>query len=130
MGRIPRLLAAAALALSAVKGGATPIPSAPPAPEGTLAGSRIYTFFGFVKVDAVVTGGRLVNVRVREYPDHSGTSRRINEFALPYLVREAVDSQSPNIDAVSGATITSEAFAQSLYSALSKSQNGPLSSGG
>ncbi len=120
MKRIPRLLMVGALVLVASAG--TVLAAAPTVASGTLPGSRVYTFFGFVRVDAVVSNGRLTDVRVREYPDHSGTSRRINDFALPYLIRQAVGAQGANIDGVSGATITSEAFAQSLDSAMSKSQ--------
>ena len=123
MRGIQKVFAAAAVVLAASAWTPQRAIGAPAAvADGTLAGSRIYTFYGFVRVDAVVSKGALTDVKVREYPNHSGTSRRINDFALPYLIREAVSAQSAGIDAVSGATITSEAFAQSLDSALSKGQ--------
>ena len=37
---------------------------------------------------------------------------------MPYLITEAIQAQSAQVDVISGATLTSEAFAQSLQSAL------------
>ncbi|HUJ73619.1 MAG TPA: FMN-binding protein, partial [bacterium] len=78
--------------------------------DGSFTGRREYAYYGFVKVAAEVTGGRLTNVRVLEYPRDNGTSRYINGIALPYLIREAVQSQSGSVDLISGATFTSDAF--------------------
>jgi uncharacterized protein with FMN-binding domain len=69
-------------------------------------------------LNAEVTGNELKNVKVTEYPRHSGTSRRINRIAIPYLVREAINNQTSRIHLVSGATLTSRAFAMSLDSVL------------
>ena len=42
----------------------------------------------------------------------------INNRAVPILNREAVAAQSADIDMVSGATVTSRAYIQSLQSAI------------
>ena len=42
----------------------------------------------------------------------------INGYALPVLNQEVVDRQSAQIDTVSGATVTSDGYLQSLQSAL------------
>jgi uncharacterized protein with FMN-binding domain len=47
---------------------------------------------------------------------------RINEEADPQLISEAIQAQSANVDIVTGATDTSEAFIQSLTDALSQAQ--------
>jgi uncharacterized protein with FMN-binding domain len=52
------------------------------------------------------------------WPDHANRSIEINDQALPILVHEALVAQSAQIDQVSGATYTSEAFTQSLQAAL------------
>jgi uncharacterized protein with FMN-binding domain len=52
------------------------------------------------------------------YPDHSSRSLRINEQAVPILKQEALQAQSANVNAVSGATDTSYAFAESLNAAI------------
>jgi uncharacterized protein with FMN-binding domain len=55
---------------------------------------------------------------VVQYPSGNGTDQQINSYALPRLVKETLDAQSANIDMVSGATVTSEGYLQSLQSAL------------
>lgn len=47
----------------------------------------------------------------------------INNQAMPMLRSEAIQAQSANVDTVSGATMTSEAFIQSLQSALDQAAN-------
>ena len=44
----------------------------------------------------------------------------ISSYAVAILAKEAIAAQSVNLNAVSGATFTSDAFAQSLQSALQK----------
>jgi uncharacterized protein with FMN-binding domain len=88
--------------------------------DGTYEGRREYAYYGYVKVQAVVSRGRLSDVRLYEYPNDNGRSHYINSKALPYLIQEAVDAQSWKVDLISGATFTSEAFARSLQSALAR----------
>ena len=47
----------------------------------------------------------------------------INAQAMPWLTQEAIQAQNANINIISGATLTSEAFANSLQSALSSASN-------
>ena len=46
----------------------------------------------------------------------------INSYALPILVQETLDAQSADIDMVSGATVTSEGYLQSLQTALDQAE--------
>ena len=75
-------------------------------------------YFGSVQVAAVIQNGALANVQVLQYPSDQGTSKRISGTAMPKLIQEAIQTQSANIDIVSGATQTSQAFSQSLAAAL------------
>jgi len=86
--------------------------------DGKFAGRREYAYYGFVRVQALISGGRLSDVRVLEYPHDNGTSRYINGVALPYLIQEAVSAQDFKVDLISGATFTSAAFVKSLGDAL------------
>jgi uncharacterized protein with FMN-binding domain len=52
------------------------------------------------------------------YPSGNGRDREINAYALPVLRQETLAAQSATIDAVSGATVTSEGYRESLQSAL------------
>ena len=58
------------------------------------------------------------SIKVPVYPDHTGRSQFISEQALPTLVQEALQAQSTHIYVVSGATYTSDAFAESLQAAI------------
>ena len=77
-----------------------------------------------MKVQATVKDGKLTDVTILEFPNHAGRSQRISIIALPYLVQEAVSARSSRVDLVSGATLTSEAFAKSLDAALKKAGAG------
>ncbi len=88
--------------------------------DGTYAGSLADAFYGPLKVQAVITGGKLADVQFLSYPNDRGTSIEINRQAMPYLTQEAIAAQSANVDIVSGATQTSEAFRESLGSALAQ----------
>src|SRR5438445_9923332 len=61
---------------------------------------------------------KITAVSVPTYPNHTDRSVYINTNALPILKAEALRAQSANINMVSGATDSSDAFAQSLQSAI------------
>ncbi|MEY9947628.1 FMN-binding protein [Kitasatospora sp. GAS1066B] len=84
---------------------------------GRFAGSVVDTPYGPVQVQAVLSGGRLTDVTVLQQTS-GGHSSQIDSYALPQLKSEALKAQSANIDAVSGATYTSDGYAQSLQAAL------------
>jgi uncharacterized protein with FMN-binding domain len=54
------------------------------------------------------------------YTYHTGRSQFIMSNALPQLRSEFLSAQSPKVQMVSGASYTSQAFEESLQSALSK----------
>jgi uncharacterized protein with FMN-binding domain len=54
------------------------------------------------------------------YSYHTGRSQFIMSQALPQLRQEFLQAQSASVDMISGATYTSQAFLQSLQSALLK----------
>jgi uncharacterized protein with FMN-binding domain len=59
-------------------------------------------------------------VSVLQSPNGNPRDQEINAYALPILVQESLDAQSANIDMVSGATVTSDGYLQSLQGALDK----------
>ena len=69
-----------------------------------------------------VSGGRIADVSVPEYPDSERRDQEINAQAIPQLVAETKAAQSAQIDMVSGATFTSNGYAQSLQSALDQAK--------
>jgi uncharacterized protein with FMN-binding domain len=84
----------------------------------TVTGSVAQTRWGPVQVAITVAGGKITAVDVPEYPDGNGRDREINADALPVLVQSTLTAQNANIDMVSGATVTSTGYLQSLQSAL------------
>jgi uncharacterized protein with FMN-binding domain len=85
---------------------------------GTVTGPVASTRWGPVQVQITVAGGQLTGVSVLQYPNGNGRDQEINDYALPILVQETVDAKSANIDMVSGATVTSEGYLESLQGAL------------
>jgi uncharacterized protein with FMN-binding domain len=105
-------------AATATPGATTPTVATGAYADGTATGSVVSTRFGDVQVQVTVSGGAITDVTALQLPDIDNRSRRIASSAEPILREEALTAQSANIDMLSGATYTSEAYAQSLQSAL------------
>lgn len=88
--------------------------------DGTYTGSQADAQWGFVQVKAVISQGKITDVQFLEYPADRSRSRYINYIADPELTSEAISAQSAQVDIISGATDSSEAFMQSLANALSQ----------
>jgi uncharacterized protein with FMN-binding domain len=86
--------------------------------SGTFTGTAVDTRYGPVQVQITVSGGRITAARTLQVPQQSSRDIRINSAAVPILNNETVQAQSAQIDTVSGATYTSEGYAQSLQSAI------------
>lgn len=84
----------------------------------TVTGDTAQTRWGPVQVAITVAGGSITAVDVPVYPNGNGRDQEINSYALPQLIQETLDQQGANIDMVSGATVTSDGYLQSLQSAL------------
>lgn len=104
----------------------TPIPTATPRlqtgkyRDGRYTGDVTDAFYGLVQVQVTISGGKITDVVFLQYPNDRQNSIFINSQAMPYLRQEAIQAQSASVDIISGATATSEAFIQSLQSALAK----------
>ncbi len=96
--------------------------SAPPASttsgSGTFTGDVVQTRWGPVQVQITAASGKVTAVHVLQYPSENPRDQEINARALPTLVSETVAAQSADIDMVSGATVTSGGYLQSLQAAL------------
>ncbi|MCL4367291.1 FMN-binding protein [Patescibacteria group bacterium] len=91
--------------------------------DGVYTGSVADAYYGNIQVKVTISSGKISNVQFLDYPQDRETSLMINTQAMPYLKQEALQSQSAQVDIVSGATDTSLAFQQSLQSALSQASN-------
>lgn len=84
----------------------------------TVTGSAIDTRYGPVQVRVTLAGSKITKVDVLQYPSESNRDAEINGYALPILNQEAIAAQNSQINAVSGATYTSDGYQRSLQSAL------------
>lgn len=91
--------------------------------DGSYTGNSADAYYGTVQVKVVVKNGQLADVQFLQYPNTHSNSIYINSQAMPLLTQEAIQAQSAQIDGVSGATFTSQAFQQSLASALALAKN-------
>ncbi|MEU1030034.1 FMN-binding protein [Streptomyces mirabilis] len=92
---------------------------APAAQAKTVTGSVAQTQYGAVQVRITVSGGKITKSEAVQAPK-GGLSDQKTALAVPKLNQEAVAAGNANIDAVSGATYTSNGYQQSLQSALDK----------
>ncbi len=76
--------------------------------------------YGTVQVQITLTGSRISNIVAVQMPGERRRSAEISQEAEPILHQEALQAQSAQIDIVSGASFTSQSYAQSLQSALDK----------
>ena len=90
--------------------------------DGTYTGPVTDAFYGNYQVQAVISGGKLTDVVFLQYPNDNPTSHSINQQASVFLKQEAIAAQSANVDIVSGASDSSQAFRQSLASALTQAR--------
>ncbi|MBG7703851.1 FMN-binding protein [Streptomyces sp. MC1] len=100
--------------------------------SGTVTGDAAQTQYGAVQVRLTVSDGRITKAEAVQAPK-GGLSDQKTQLAVPRLNQEAVAAGTADIDAVSGATYTSEGYRKSLQSALDKmkqaSSGAPASSG-
>ena len=128
-------LSAASPAANATPRAATPTPRAATATpatgsggtalaNGTVAGPVVQTRFGPVQVQVTIAGGKISDVTALQLPSDRQRSAEISGIVEPMLRSEALTAQSAQIDLISGATYTSDAYAQSLQSALDQAAHG------
>ncbi len=102
-------------------------PAAPSGPAGPVAegtrsavGPQVQYGYGVLDVQVTARGTRITDVSVPLLQTAEPTSQQISEQAIALLRTEVLSAQGLNINAISGATYTSEAYAQSLQAALDK----------
>lgn len=98
-------------------------PSSHPAAQGgsvTVVGSTVQTRYGPLQLSVTFNGSTIADVQALQYPSWHGESVMINQYAIPQLTQEAIAANSAKIDSVSGATITSNAYKQSLQAAITQ----------
>ncbi len=84
----------------------------------TVTGPTVNTRWGPVQVQLGLASGSITDVSVLQYPTGNSTDERINGYALPILVQDTLSAQGSGVHMVSGATVTSAGYLESLQGAL------------
>ncbi len=84
----------------------------------TYTGDEVSTEWGIVQVEITVEDGRITASEAVQYPNSNHKDQEINAYAVPQLNTAAVEAQSASLDSISGATVTSDGYVQSLQSAI------------
>ncbi|MGP2440431.1 FMN-binding protein [Streptomyces sp. JW3] len=98
---------------------AAPTPAAAPSPSPSgaagrvVSGTTVNTEKGPVQVQVTFEDERITAVTMLQQPHHPQTTA-----AVPQLVEETLQAQSADIDTVSGATVTSDGYRESLQAVL------------
>lgn len=88
----------------------------------TYRGPAVNDPFGGVQATISIAGQKITNV-VISAPMDNPRSASINQQAIPFLRSETLQVQSAQVNTVSGATYTSQAYAQSLQAALNQARS-------
>ncbi|HJW00046.1 MAG TPA: FMN-binding protein [Arthrobacter sp.] len=88
------------------------------AASGTYKGAVVQTRFGAVQVQITVNAGKVTDVTALQLTDDDRKSIQISNRAAPLLRSEVLAAQSADVQTISGATITSNAYLTSLQAAL------------
>jgi uncharacterized protein with FMN-binding domain len=97
-------------------------PAAPatttPAASRSATGQVVQYRYGQLSVTVSEQAGRITGLQMASLSETDARSVFIDDQAIPLLRQQVLAAQNANIDGVSGATFTSQAYAQSVQSAL------------
>lgn len=93
-------------------------PSATADTRRVITGDAIDFKFGTVQVKVLMDGTTIKNIATLTAP--GGSYQKYTDAAIPGMKSQILKAQSTRVSAVSGATYTSEAYAQSVQSALDR----------
>jgi uncharacterized protein with FMN-binding domain len=89
----------------------------------TIDGDPFDNPYGTVQVRVTLQGSHITNVTPLQMPVAHQLSAEISQQAAPLLLQEVLQAQSAQIDIITGASYTSQSYAQSLQSALDKASH-------
>jgi len=103
--------------VSSVHGTTTPTTTAVPV-TGTAVGTSEQYGYGVLAVKVTEQSGHITDVSVASLQTAEQYSQNLAQQVIPMLRSEVLSAQSAQINAISGATYTSQAYAASVQSAL------------
>ncbi len=90
--------------------------------DGVYEGSVEDAVYGLFQVSAIISNGKISDITLLRSPDDNPTSISINQNAFAVARQEALQKQSAEVDAVTGASDSVPAFSRSLTTALTKAK--------
>lgn len=99
-------------------GSTSPTTTAPPTATTSSTGENVQYGYGVLAVRVTVSGGKISNLSMANLQTAESYSQSIAQQVIPILRNEVLSAQSAQVNGISGATYTSEAYLQSVQSAL------------
>jgi uncharacterized protein with FMN-binding domain len=90
--------------------------------SGSVTGPTVNIPFGNVQVKVTLKNGLITDVKTVQMPNSDPHSRQVSSYAAPRLRSEVLSAQSAQVNTISGATWTSDAYLQSLQAALDQAK--------
>ncbi len=116
----PSTTAPSSTAPSSTAPSTAPTTTAPATTTRTAVGPAEQYGYGSLAVQVTATGSRITDVTVQNLQTAEQYSQQLAAAVIPMLRSQVLKAQSANINGVTGATYTSQAYALSLQAALSK----------
>lgn len=98
----------------------TTVAGSPPVANGSAVGSIENYGYGQLAVKVTISNNQIVDLTVESLQTMESYSQQLEAQVVPILKAEVLKAQGTSINALSGATYTSEAYAYSIQSALDK----------
>lgn len=99
--------------------GTTSTTTAPAGGTRSATGKAVQFGYGQLAVKVTVSGKKITDVSVASFSTIDSYSQQIGQQVIPMLRHEVLSAQSARIQLISGASYTTEAYAQSVQAALS-----------
>ena len=90
--------------------------------DGKYSGKVADAYYGNIQVEATIVANKITDVKFLQYPNERQNSIRLNIDAMPKLQTEAIVAQKADVDGITGASLTSAAFIESLSGALAQAK--------
>ncbi|MBI4313147.1 MAG: FMN-binding protein [Chloroflexi bacterium] len=90
--------------------------------DGAFTGKPARTTYGNLQVQVVMHDGKIEDILTPEYPVRTPTSEKMSREIIPQLRAQALALQDWDVDVVSGATQTSQAFKKAMVYSLRESE--------
>lgn len=90
--------------------------------DGSYTGNSANAYYGNIQVQVDILNGKIQDITFLQYPKVAQNSVWLNEGAMPKLKTETIVAQSAMVDGVTGASLTSAAYIESLSSALTQAK--------